>query len=215
MKHAATLMRRQVYIAVLSCALLPLAATAQTQTQTPTHPAAQAHPQSQPANATGYDTTTQPNGSQQSMGASAKGSATASGSSQAGATKGAPAVKPLATFVLVPVASPLQDQWMKSGCWAKLHDNTGFTGDSLTLSGPIDMPDMLGPFGIDWKSKISSIETGANTTLTVYDNVNYRDPVSTFKPGVRIADVSKRMGFFDDMRSLRITCTGAGSTAAR
>lgn len=139
-------------------------------------------------------------GGQQAMGASAQGAATGSGAKQAGASQ-AP------SFVLVPVVSPLREQWMRSGCWARLYDNQGFSGDSLTLTGPIDMPDMVGPFGIDWQGKISSLEVGANTTLTVYDNAFYRDPVSTFKPGARIPDVSKRMGFFDQMRSLRITCT--------
>lgn len=139
-------------------------------------------------------------GGQQAMGASGQGGATASGGRQAGVSQ-AP------TFVLVPVVSPLREQWMRNGCWARLHDNQGFSGDSLTLTGPLDMPDMVGPFGINWQDKISSVETGANTTLTVYDNALYRDPVTTFKPGARIPDVSKRMGFFDQMRSLRITCT--------
>ena len=183
MKRTSSFMRKQVCTAALSLALLPLAATAQT------------------ASTAGQNSTasTQSQSSQQASGGSATGAATASGAKQG------------ATFVLIPVVSPLQDQWKRTGCWAKLHDNPGFTGDVLSLSGPLDMPDMVGPFGIDWKGKISSIETGANTTLTVYDNVNYRDPVSTFKPGERIADVSKRMGYFDQMRSLRITCTGAAA----
>lgn len=115
---------------------------------------------------------------------------------------------PATAFVVVPLASPVQDEWMKTGCWAKLHDIPNFLGDTLTLAGPVDMPDMTGPFGIDWKGKISSIQTGAKATLVIYDNENYRDPVSTIMPGQRVADVSKRIGFFDEMSSLRITCDG-------
>lgn len=193
MKRTTSLMRNGVCAAALSLVLSPLAAMAQSQSQ----------PQSQ--------TQSQMQGVQQSTGSSAQGAATASGGKQAGSAGNTAKVAPAATFVLVPVVSPLRDQWMRSGCWAKLHDNQNFGGDSLILTGPIDMPDMIGPFGIDWKGKISSIETGANTTLTVYDNANYRDAVSTFKPGERIADVSKRMGFFDQMRSLRVTCSGAAA----
>lgn len=202
MKHTTSFMRNGLCTAALSLALSPLAAMAQSEGQSP----------SQSGYASGKNNAaTQSQGGQQATGASAQGAATASGSKQAGSAGNTAKATPSATFVLVPVVSPLRDQWMRSGCWAKLHDNQNFGGDSLTLTGPIDMPDMIGPFGIDWKGKISSIETGANTTLTVYDNANFVDPVSTFKPGERIADVSKRMGFFDQMRSLRITCTGAAA----
>ncbi|QYF93139.1 hypothetical protein KY495_20990 [Massilia sp. PAMC28688] len=120
-------------------------------------------------------------------------------------TKGAPA--PIVSLVLVPIVPVAQDPITKGGCWARLHDGQSFSGDALTVAGPLDMPTLVGPFGIDWKGKISSVETGPKATLMVYDNENYHQLVSTFKPGVRIADVSKRLGFFDQMRSLKITCT--------
>ncbi|MFC4932940.1 beta/gamma crystallin domain-containing protein [Massilia sp. GCM10023247] len=150
-------------------------------------------------------------GHQSATGASAKGTSTASGAAGQSAAGGKSSTGQAVTFLLIPLVSPAQEQWMKSGCWAKLHDDPNFTGDTLTLSGPIDMPNMVGPFGIDWKGKISSIETGPKTTLTIYDNENFRDPVSTFKPGQRVADVSKKMGFFDEMSSLKIHCTGTSS----
>lgn len=255
MKRTTSTMRQRVCTAALSLALLPLAATAQTQAQsqpaygTQNNAAGKSQQgyaagqstsgdrshqgymagqdnsadRSQQGSVAGQSNTAGQNnmagqntragqnnmgaqnnmagqGGQQAMGASAQGAATASGARQAGASQ-AP------SFVLVPVVSPLREQWLRSGCWARLYDNQGFSGDSLTLTGPIDMPDMVGPFGINWQDKISSLEVGANTTLTVYDNAFYRDPVSTFKPGARIPDVSKRMGFFDQMRSLRISCT--------
>jgi hypothetical protein len=68
------------------------------------------------------------------------------------------------------------------------------------------MPDMVGPFGIHWKDKIRSLETGPKATLRVYDNQHFRDPVSTFEPGTRTADISKRLGFFDEISSLQISC---------
>lgn len=110
-------------------------------------------------------------------------------------------------YMLVPVTVADRDPAMKEGCWAKFHDDQNFRGDTLTLVGPVDMPDMTGPFGIDWKDKISSVETGAKATVQVYDNENFTDLVSTFKPGQKVEDVSKKMGFFDEFASLKISCT--------
>lgn len=187
--------RKHICISALSLALLPMAAGAQSQSGSTSGSASDRSAAGQQAAGQGQSA------GQQSSGASAKGAGTASGTGKTSYT-------PATAFVVVPLVSPVQDQWKKTGCWARLHDTQNFMGDTLTLSGPIDMPDMTGPFGIDWKGKISSIETGAKATLVIYDNENYRDPVSTIKPGQRIADVSKRMGFFDEMASLKITCPG-------
>lgn len=115
---------------------------------------------------------------------------------------------PTVGYLMVPIAAPESKEWMKKGCWAKFHDGQNFSGDTLTLMGPVDMPDMRGPFGIDWKGKISSVEAGAKARILVYDNENFNDLVSTFKPGQKSKDVSKKMGFFDEFSSLKITCGG-------
>lgn len=199
MKIASRIIRKHLVLSALSLALLPLAAGAQSQSQSGSTSGA--------AYATG--TAGQQAGDrnqaagQQTSGTSASGAGTATG--------GKITYAPATAFVVVPLVSPVQDEWMKTGCWAKLHDTQNFLGDTLTLAGPVDMPDMTGPFGIDWKGKISSIQTGAKATLIIYDNENYRDPVSTIRPGQRVPDVSKRMGFFDEMSSLRITCPGMTS----
>lgn len=131
------------------------------------------------------------------------------GSSTGGATASSalpPGHPPVVTFIMIPLASPMQQQMRQDGCWVKLYGNKNYTGDSLTMTGPVDMPNMVGPFGIDWKGKIRSLETGPKTTLRVYDNENYRDLVSTFNPNNRTPDVSKRLGFFDQMSSLQMSC---------
>lgn len=124
------------------------------------------------------------------------------------------AARPPVAYLLVPMAAPEQNQWMKKGCWAKFHDDQNFGGDSLTLMGPVDMPDMTGPFGVDWKGKVSSVETGPKARVLVYDNENYRDLVATFKPGQKSADVSKKMGFFDEFSSLKIACDNVKAASA-
>lgn len=113
---------------------------------------------------------------------------------------------PAGSYLLVPMMAPEQNQWMKKGCWAKFYDNQNYSGDNITLMGPVDMPDMTGPFGINWKGKISSVETGSKARVLIYDNENYKDLVATFKPGQKSADVNKKMGFFDEFASLKIAC---------
>ncbi len=109
-------------------------------------------------------------------------------------------------YMLIPLQTAERDNSMKNGCWAKVYSQSNYGGDSLTLVGPVDMADMSGPFGLDWDDKVKSVETGKNATMTVYDNEGFKDPVGEFKPGKKVADVSKRMGFFDEFASVRITC---------
>jgi hypothetical protein len=129
-----------------------------------------------------------------------------------GKQKAGASVAPI--LLLVPINAPEHTQWKKKGCWAKFYDDQNYAGDNLTLLGPVDMPDMTGPFGIDWKGKISSVETGPHARVLVYDNENFKDLVATFKPGQKSADVSKKMGFFDEFSSLKITCDKAKAKGA-
>lgn len=122
---------------------------------------------------------------------------------------------PPVSYLLVPLKTPEQDQWMKKGCWAKFYDNEGYAGDMLTLMGPVEMNDMVGPFGIDWEDKISSLQTGPNTTVFVYDNEGLRQLVATFKPDQKVPVVNRKMGFFEEFESLKITCDTAKGTGAK
>lgn len=132
------------------------------------------------------------------------------------ATKdGMPLGKPPVSFLIVPIKTPEHNAWMKKGCWAKFYDNTNFTGDMLTLIGPVDMTDMAGPFGIDWKGKITSVESGSAARVLVYDNEGFKDLVATFKPGQKVSDVSKKLGFFDEFSSLKITCDNLKNSKAK
>lgn len=123
-----------------------------------------------------------------------------------------PSGHPPVSYLLVPLKTPEQDQWMKKGCWAKFYDKEGYEGDMLTLLGPMEMNNMIGPFGIDWEDKISSLQTGPNTTVFVYDNEGLRQLVATFKPDQKVPLVNRTMGFFEEFESLKITCDTAQST---
>ena len=118
-----------------------------------------------------------------------------------------------AAVVLMPI-DLAQGQNLGNGCWARLYDSDNFQGDQLSLVGPVDMPTMRTAFGKDWGGEFDSAIVGPNATVTVYDNENYRDKAATFKPNQRIADLGdEKLGWFQDIRSLKIACAG-GATAA-
>lgn len=96
---------------------------------------------------------------------------------------------------------------IKGGCWARIYDDRNFTGGALTLSGPLSMPNMLGPFGINWKNRVKSIELGKTAVVTVFDNVNFKQQIASLEAGKRIPDLSKKMGYFDDFSSLKLSCS--------
>lgn len=123
------------------------------------------------------------------------------GQAAAGKGKGTPTV-----FMLVPVEVAAADNSMKQGCWVRIYDRENFLGETLTLIGPTTLADMSGPFGLDWDDRVNSIETGPKAMVTVYDDPGYEEQVAQFKPGQKVADLSKRMGFFDEFASIRVNC---------
>jgi hypothetical protein len=106
-------------------------------------------------------------------------------------------------FMLVPVEVAAS----RGGCWAKIYDGENYTGDTLTLAGPISLADMSGPFGLNWDDRVNSVEIGPKATLTVFDNEGFRDQVGQFKSGQKVPDISKKLGFFDEFASVRMTCS--------
>lgn len=109
-------------------------------------------------------------------------------------------------YMIIPLDVANRDNAMRQGCWARIYDGENFKGDALTLVGPVALSDLQGPFGLNWDDRVKSIETGKKAKVMVYDNEDFRDPVTTFKPGQKVADVSKRTGFFDEFASIRIDC---------
>ncbi|MGH6610845.1 MAG: beta/gamma crystallin domain-containing protein [Burkholderiaceae bacterium] len=115
-----------------------------------------------------------------------------------------PATAPV--IVLVPVSIANTDQF-GNGCWARLYDSTDFKGNQLSLVGPVDMPDMTGHFGIEWGGSFDSIAVGPKATLTVYDAQNYKDKAQTFKAGQKVPDLDEKMGLFESIQSVKMSCT--------
>ena len=146
------------------------------------------------------DKAAQKPGTQQ--GGSTGGSTAAAG----GGTAQGKAAGPSMVYMLIPVEAAAKAETMKSGCWARIYSNTNYTGDTLTLAGPVSIADMDGPFGMNWDDKVESIELGPKATLTVYDNEAFRDQLAQFKPGQKVADISRPLGFFVEFASVRMSC---------
>lgn len=109
--------------------------------------------------------------------------------------------------VLMSVPTPQSDRLaMERGCWVKLYDKNDFNGDSLLLIGPVNLARLIGPFGFDWENKVRSLQTGPNTNLTIFDNRNFKDEDKFVEPNMQIPNLARKMGLFDDFRSMIVSC---------
>jgi hypothetical protein len=132
------------------------------------------------------------------------------GSKQSSAGQQAPANAPMIVLVPVTVASSSS---FGNGCWARLYEDENFQGNQLSLIGPQDMSNMRTAFGTDWSGDFESIQVGPRATVTVYDNENYGQKAATFKPNQKVPELSNRLGFFEQIRSLKINCAGGQRSA--
>ena len=107
--------------------------------------------------------------------------------------------------VLVPHVI-VMDENFANGCWVRLHEDENFRGGFITLVGPADVVSMRTRFG-NWVRKWESVIVGPRTTVAAYDNENFQQKVANFKPGQRVPDLDPKMGFFENIRSMRITCS--------
>lgn len=130
----------------------------------------------------------------------------AQGSSmQAAAARSAAGSAPV---VLILSASAAENQAMANGCWARLYDTTGYGGNMLTVSGPLDVPSLSSGriAGFEWGRNFDSVMIGPKATLMVWDDENYGDKTTTFKAGQKVADLDTKMGQLEEIKSLKLSC---------
>ncbi len=125
---------------------------------------------------------------------------------QAGSKDGKITV-PVPILMMVPVEVSVEAE--KKGCWVKLYDKKNYEGDSLMLTGPISLGRMVGPFGFDWENKVRSLKTGPKTNVTIFDNRDFRDQNKFIATGKSVPDMSEKMGFLDNFRSMIVSCDGS------
>lgn len=93
-----------------------------------------------------------------------------------------------------------------SALLVRLYGREGFRGDRLTLLGPINMPAMIGPFGTDWENEVRSLQTDPKANVTVFDNRYFFDQSKFIGPNESVQEMSEKMGFLEDFRSMMLSC---------
>lgn len=110
---------------------------------------------------------------------------------------------PTAVLMVAPVGYAAGEK-LASGCWARLYDGGNYTGLQYVLVGPVSVPAMRDGLGIN--EKYDSVVVGPTATLTIYDNVNYRDKSAVLKAASRTPDLDDKTGGFETIRSLKVSC---------
>jgi hypothetical protein len=117
----------------------------------------------------------------------------------AASVSAAPAVAAPARLIVVP--SSRSSERLDEGCWARLYGASQAAGDSVTIVGPIDMPMLRGPFGLEWDDRIGNVEAGPRATVSLFADEEYEDLSTTVAPGRRLASAG------GEYESLRIACS--------
>ncbi|MCC2636839.1 MAG: hypothetical protein K0Q68_558 [Moraxellaceae bacterium] len=123
--------------------------------------------------------------------------------------------------LIVPMLTAM-DQGMASGCWARLYDSTDLKGNMFTISGPVDIPSLESGriAGFEWDRNFDSVQVGPNATLMVWQGSDYTEDSTTFRANQRVRDLDARMGFFEDIKSVKVSCAnpsrsgGSGSSGS-
>jgi len=134
---------------------------------------------------------------------SAAGSA-ASASGQAGKTSRGDSELMLVLVPTITVTAPSYAQ----GCWVRFYDGQNYSGNSVTLSGPVQVPDAdkLQQVWHDWDSAV----VGPKARVVVYDNDNFHDRSATFNPGQHLPNLGdNKLGLFRQVNSVRVNCLTA------
>lgn len=119
-------------------------------------------------------------------------------------SKGEDVLVEMPILMLVPVN--VSNDVMNQGCWVTLYDAKDYQGDSFTITGPINMPTMVGPFGFNWDNKVRSLQTGPKANVTIFNNWNFQSEDKFIDVSTRVPNLSKEMGFFDNFRSMMLSC---------
>ena len=89
---------------------------------------------------------------------------------------------------------------------ARLYTRIGFEGEALTLLGPLDAPNVWTGGGFPWDPEFESVAVGPDATLSIYDQRNFGEKLTTFGRGQRVASLDHSLGIFRKVKSLKVIC---------
>ena len=122
-----------------------------------------------------------------------------------GSSSSAGAMADVDTSVVVLPTSGAREQ-MQNGCWASFYDERNFSGDSLTLIGPVELQTLDRGSARQLKRDIKSIVTGPRATLVVYEKQLLSARSVGFHPGTREGSLVEKLGFGGRIESMRLSC---------
>ena len=109
------------------------------------------------------------------------------------------------TAVVVLPTSGAGEQ-MRSGCWASFYGDRNFSGDSLTLIGPVELQTLDKGSAQQLKRDIKSIVTGPRATLTLYEKQFLSARWVGFAPDSREPSLAEKLGFGGRIESMKLSC---------
>lgn len=111
------------------------------------------------------------------------------------------------TLMLVPpeVPNPTLDR----GCWIRLLDGPGFSGQSFVLVGPAELRALDLAAISRFRRRVASAETGPKARATLYSEEGFAGAAVTLEPSSREPHVARTLGREGrHVAALRLSCTG-------
>lgn len=96
---------------------------------------------------------------------------------------------------------------LDAGCWATFYDERNFSGDSLTLIGPVDLQTLDKGSARQLKRDIKSLVTGPRASLLLYERQFLSARSVGFTPGSRESGLVEKLGFGGRIESIRMSCS--------
>lgn len=125
-----------------------------------------------------------------------------------GAAETAPwtAFEPTVMVVPPEVPNPTLDR----GCWIRLHDSPGFSGQSFVLVGPAELRALDMSAISRFRRRVASAETGPKASAKLYSEEGFAGSAVTLVPSTREAHVARALGREGrHVAALRLSCTGS------
>lgn len=111
------------------------------------------------------------------------------------------------TVMVVPpeVPNPTLDR----GCWIRLLDGPGFTGQSFVLVGPAELRALDLAAISRFRRRVASAETGPKATAKLYSEEGFAGTAVNLGPSTREGHVARALGLVGrHVAALRLSCTG-------
>lgn len=96
---------------------------------------------------------------------------------------------------------------LEAGCWATFYDERNFSGDSLTLVGPVELQSLDKGSARQLKRDIKSVVTGPRATLLLFERQFLSARSVGFMPGSRESGLVEKLGFGGRIESMRLACS--------